>query len=254
MTQPVAALFKDDKKFWRMRSRRYNKLQWARNQGYLHFFLHLGRFSKKDSVLDIGTGTGIIAHSVAPKVSQVTGIDISPQMLVQAREKAHANETFLQGDVHALEFPNDYFSRITARMVFHHVVKDSRQAIKECHRVLKPGGLMLLSEGVPPSKRVKPFYVKIFKLKENRLTFFEEDLVGLMKAGGFKSVESKVYRSRKMSINNWLKNSGLPDAVQKKIFDLHLGLSKEGQKDYNMKITADDCIIDMKFVVVIGKK
>ena len=251
MTSPTS---KSEKKFWTTRSKKYGKLQWAKNEGYLDCFVRLGSFGKKDEVLDIGTGTGIIAHAVAPKVKKVTAIDICPSMLMQAREGSRANETFEVGDVRALSFPSDRFNRITARMVFHHVTKDNRRAIRECYRVLKPGGAMILSEGVPPSRRVRPFYVKMFKLKEKRVTFYREDLVSLMRAGGFKDIRVETYWSRRMSIQNWLKNSGLPEAVQKKIFDMHLKLSPGGKRDYSMKITADDCIIDMKFLILIGKK
>lgn len=252
----LSKCFSNEGNFWRMRSRGYARLQWARNKGYLGFFMRKGKFRPTDHVLDVGTGTGIIAHAVAPYVNTVTAIDISRPMLKQARAHAHPNEKFRPGDVRDLPFRDGKFDKITARMVFHHVTHQNHRAIRECHRVLKEGGTMILSEGIPPTRRVKDFYVKIFKLKEKRITFYKEDLVLLMKAGNFCDIRVHTFWSRKMSVMNWLKCSGLPEKTQKKIFQLHLDLFPAGKRDYNMRITKNraDCFIDMKFLVLTGRK
>ncbi len=247
---------REERAFWKTRSRGYKKLQWAKNKGYLGFFIRKGKFKRTEHVLDVGTGTGIIAHAVAPHVKKVTAIDISKPMLKQARANAHPNESFEPGDVRGLHFKDARFDKITARMVFHHVTHQNHKAMRECRRVLKDGGTMVLSEGVPPSRRVKDFYVKIFKLKEKRITFYKEDLVALMKAGSFRDIRVHTFISRRMSIMNWLRASGLPEKVQQKIFRMHLDLFPAGKRDYKMKInkTRTDCFIDMKFLVLTGRK
>mgnify|MGYP001443579375 CR=1 FL=1 len=71
--------------FWKTRATAYEKLEWAIKGGYLHAFLDAGNFATDDHVLDIGTGTGIVAHTIAPFVERVVGIDISDDMLGHAR-------------------------------------------------------------------------------------------------------------------------------------------------------------------------
>lgn len=237
-----------------MRSRKYNKLEWAQKGTYLQTFVKLGRFNRHDTVLDVGTGTGIIAKAVAPSVRSVVGIDISPDMLKFASQNAQENEQYLLGDVHSLKFLDSSFSKITARMVFHHVTQNNTRAIIECHRVLKPGGSMILSEGVPPTKEIKSWYTRMFKLKEHRVTFYEEDLVGLMRKGGFKKIKVATYWLRQASILNWLKSSGIPQTNQDKIFKMHLSLNEAGKKAYNMTLKDGDCFIDMKFLILVGTK
>lgn len=85
-----------------------------------------------------------------------------------------------------------------------------------CSQMLKPGGMMIFSEGVPPTKRVKNDYIRIFKLKEKRVTFYEEDLIRLMKKSGFKKIKVKIITLKNMSIKNWLSNNSLPKSKQKK--------------------------------------
>ena len=175
-------------------------------------------------------------------------------MLEHAFEHRTDNEEFVKMDATQLDIKDNSFSKVTARMVFHHILEDPQKAMDECYRVLKPGGMMVFSEGVPPSEGVKPFYTEMFKLKEDRLTFMEDDMIGIMEKSGFKNIKKEIYWSKESSIRNWLNNSGLPADTRDKIFNMHIELDEGGKQDYNMVIDNNDCFIDMKFVILVGEK
>ncbi|MBI4982295.1 MAG: class I SAM-dependent methyltransferase [Candidatus Omnitrophica bacterium] len=175
-------------------------------------------------------------------------------MLSQAHKQKNDNIEFLQMDATNLRFSEGCFTKLTARMVFHHIIENTQKAMDECFRVLKKGGRMVFSEGIPPSEHVKGFYTEMFKLKEERITFMEEDLDELMVNSGFKIVKKTIHWNKKSSIRNWLENSGLDTARQDEIFKMHLDLDEKGKKDYNMVIENGDCYIDMKFVILVGQK
>lgn len=240
--------------FWQKRAASYGRLEWATKSGYLHAFLDSGFFQHSDLVLDIGTGTGIVAHTLSDHIARAIGIDISPSMLVHALAQRVANEIFMLCDARSLPFSDNTFSKVTARMVFHHILEDTDKAMSECFRVLKRGGLMIFSEGVPVTEYVKPFYIEMFKLKEERLTFMDEDLERLMRGAGFKKIKKMIHWNRKSSIRNWLENSGLAKEIQEAIFKMHLELDEQGKEDYSMVIANGDCFIDMKFVILVGEK
>ena len=238
--------------FWKKRSERYNTLEWANHRSYLDAFAQAGDFKKTDIVLDVGTGTGIVAHAISPLVKQVIGLDKSQDMLEHSNW--YENMYFIRRDILNPIFKDEVFDKVTTRQVFHHILEGTQEAMDECYRVLKKGGKMIFSEGVPPSEEVKEDYIEIFKLKEERLTFMEEDLTTLMEKAGFKNIQISISWLRQMSIKNWLVNSGLPQPTQDKIFKLHVNAADYFKEVYNLMENGGDCFIDMKMVILVGEK
>lgn len=101
-----------------------------------------------ETVLDIGTGTGIAARLIAPQVHYVTGIDFAPAMVEVARQIAArdglSNITFLQEDVHQMQISGDRFDRVIASFGLN--ATDPRRSLPEIFRVLKPGGWLCFQE------------------------------------------------------------------------------------------------------------
>lgn len=238
--------------FWRKRAEHYNELEWANEKLYLDTFINVGDFKKRELALDVGTGTGIVAHAVSPLVREVIGLDKSQAMLEHSNW--NGNMYFIKRDILKPIFADHVFDKVTARMVFHHITKGTQKAMNECYRILKKGGKMILGEGVPPSKEVKEDYIEIFKLKEDRLTFYEEDLFSLMAKAGFKNIETHIVWLREMSVRNWLEKSGLPKSIQDKIYKMHVNAKEYFKSAYNMRITKKDCLIDMKMAILVGEK
>jgi len=235
---------------WKNRAKYFNKLEWATDKSYLDALIKAGAFNKTHAVLDVGTGTGIVAQAIAPLVKEVIGLDKSPEMLNQG---SWNNVCLIRGDIRQTTFENGIFDRVIARHVFRHIVDGTQRAAHECFRVLKKGGIMVLSEGVPPSPESKEDYIRIFKLKGNRLVFMEDELIALMKRAGFTSIQLDTVWLRRMSVRNWLANSGLPERKQGKIFQLYDSLTTY-RRDCNMVEGNDDRLIDMKMAIVTGKK
>jgi SAM-dependent methyltransferase len=102
-------------------------------------------------VLDAGCGSGGIAVSFAEECEQAVGLDIKNKFgdagVVLARERGVTNAVFVQGDGTTLPFTSGSFDLVLSHSVIEHV--DSADAyLAECHRVLKPGGVLFLQ--TPP--------------------------------------------------------------------------------------------------------
>jgi ubiquinone/menaquinone biosynthesis C-methylase UbiE len=103
-----------------------------------------------EHVLDIACGTGIVARNVAPRVGSqgmVIGIDLNPNMLSMARVAAERDGLTIEwrlSPAEKLPFPDGNFDLILCQfglMFF----TDRHAALKEMHRVLRPGGRIVLS-------------------------------------------------------------------------------------------------------------
>lgn len=238
--------------YWRERASKYNKLEWVTGKDYLDVLFKAGDFNKHHSVLDIGTGTGVVANRIAPYVKEVFALDSSRDMMKQSELKD--NIYFIPLDIRKHFFADGLFDRITARMVFHHILEDRNLAMKMCYNYLVPGGLMILAEGVPPSSDCYDEYEQIFKLKEERVCFTEDDLLIMLWAAGFKKIKTFKHINKKFSVKNWLDNNNIDEQTKDKIFDLHINASAVFKESYNMETTDDDCLIDVKNIIMVGKK
>jgi ubiquinone/menaquinone biosynthesis C-methylase UbiE len=101
---------------------------------------------KGEHVLDVGTGTGLVAHLVAPRVSpgSVIGIDLSDNMLALARSKKSRNVQFLGMAAERLIFKPETFDLVTMGEALAYV-SDPTDALAEAHRVLRSGGRLAVS-------------------------------------------------------------------------------------------------------------
>ncbi len=105
------------------------------------------------SALDLATGSGHTAFAVAPYLGRVIGLDLTPEMLAEARrlrsDRAISNVEFQVGDVHRLPFRDGAFDLVTSRRAPHHFSRILR-ALSEMVRVLRPGGRLVIDDRSVP--------------------------------------------------------------------------------------------------------
>lgn len=98
-------------------------------------------------VLDAGTGTGYLTGMIAPLVGEVTGVDCSPSMLRQAREKmaqaGYQHVNFKEGMAEQLPAATASMDVAMCHMLLHHVISP-RTVLNELRRVVRPGGYILI--------------------------------------------------------------------------------------------------------------
>lgn len=103
--------------------------------------------TRSGRVLEIGVGTGLSLRHYRPHL-EVTGIDVSPEMLARAREKVAAGglshiARIAEMDARALDFPDGHFDTVVA-MFLVSVVPEPERVLAEMARVCKPGGEVLI--------------------------------------------------------------------------------------------------------------
>jgi demethylmenaquinone methyltransferase / 2-methoxy-6-polyprenyl-1,4-benzoquinol methylase len=133
------------------------------DQGWRRRLVSLLRLTGREKVLDVCTGTGKLAFLLSKKVKEgaVMGVDFSGEMLGEARKKLNgrpANISFAFSDAKDLNFPDNSFDVVTVSFGMRNI-PDTAAALREAHKVLKPGGRFCCLELTPPRNRwVKPLY------------------------------------------------------------------------------------------------
>jgi len=103
--------------------------------------------------LDIGTGAGHAAFALAPIAQQIIGLDITPQMVQEARrnacERGIAQYQASVGNAEHLPFPDASFSLVICRYTGHHFHNPAR-VVREVARVLTVAGRFLVVDNTSP--------------------------------------------------------------------------------------------------------
>ncbi|MBE9041341.1 methyltransferase domain-containing protein [Oscillatoriales cyanobacterium LEGE 11467] len=188
------------------------------------------RLSPGQQVLDIATGTGMVALLAAQIVKMeghVIGIDISTGMLERARQKLKAsglkNIEFQLADGEALSFRENHFDTIfcSSAMIW---MSDLHRALRLWQRCLKPGGLLCFHAfadtafvgGVVSQKILEKYDVS---LSLNKPTGTTQKCYDLMDAAGFENIEIKSepdgsYISLEQAKGMWIGDSSFPTPGQ----------------------------------------
>ena len=100
-------------------------------------------------VLDVATGTGLVAAELVRRGFRVTGVDQSPEMLASARRRFGARVELVEASAEALPFDDASFDHLTVTYLLRYV-EDPAATLVELARAVRPGGVVASLEfGVP---------------------------------------------------------------------------------------------------------
>jgi ubiquinone/menaquinone biosynthesis C-methylase UbiE len=188
----------------------FTQLSQHSNQFGLELVLKLSEPKQSDSVLDIACGTGIISCEFAKIASQVTGIDLTPAMIEQAKilqkDNNLKNITWKIGDVSNLPFDDNVFSIVVTRYSFHHIL-EPKKVLEEMKRVCISGGKIMIIDVTPDKDKVDA-YNQVEKLRDSShvkaLTFSE--LERMMKDAGLINLKAE-HHGLEMELEKILQSS-----------------------------------------------
>lgn len=164
----------------------------------LHRYQWASAQAKNKVVLDAGCGSGYGSEQLAKAgAKKVYGVDLAGDSINYCQTH-YQNPclVFARGDLTKLSFGDNFFDLICAFEVIEHI-KDYPKALAEFYRVLKPGGILLIST---PNKAVyspdsrRPFYP--FHYRE----FYLADLKEMLKSFEIKKLQGQYIKGRKMML------------------------------------------------------
>jgi len=164
------------------------KQRWARRVRMLSTHLAPGT-----SVLELGCGTGYFTRELARSGAEIVAIDVSPELMEIARANCSApNVRFQIQNAYDLSYADAIFDFVVGSSVLHHL--EVTPALREIHRVLKPGGAIcftepnMLNPQIAIQKNV-PWIKRRLGDSPNETAFFRWPLRRLLEASGYHEVQ-----------------------------------------------------------------
>jgi len=116
----------------------------------------------KGHVLDVATGTGLVAAELLQRGFEVTGVDQSVEMLAVANQRLDGSVELVEASAESLPFPDCSFDHLTFTYLLRYV-DEPGAVLSELARVVRPGGVVASLEfGVPrgPARPLWDGYVE----------------------------------------------------------------------------------------------
>jgi ubiquinone/menaquinone biosynthesis C-methylase UbiE len=196
----------------------------------LQEMLELAHPRPGDLALDVATGAGHVALALAPRVRRVHGLDLTREMLDQARrlmsERQIANIDWVIGDAERLPFEDETFNLYTVRAAPHHF-QDIDAFLHEAFRVLQPGCHAIFIDCAPPLPARDVLHeVEVRRDPSHVLSMTVDEWVGRLEHAGFE-IETATARELDWDFENWMRNMAVPQPVVTELAEIVV--SAQGQ-------------------------
>jgi ubiquinone/menaquinone biosynthesis C-methylase UbiE len=194
----------------------YSRAAFHTSSERLREVIDLGRPQPDDLVIDVATGTGNTALALAPLVRRVVGLDLTREMLDEARrvtaERGVVNADWILGDACVLPFADQTFDLYTVRAAPHHFV-DLDAFLNEAFRVLKPGRHAAFVDCAPPAAARDVMHeVEVRRDPSHVRSLTVEEWTQRLEAAGFE-VEVAKDRELDWDFEDWMRNMAVAPAL-----------------------------------------
>jgi ubiquinone/menaquinone biosynthesis C-methylase UbiE len=221
--------------------------------------LRLASPSRRDRALDVATGTGFTALALAPRCRRVIAVDLTPEMVAQARRlrrtRGVANVVFCLADAETLPFRDAVFDLVTCRVAAHHF-PHLRQALGEMARVTRPGGRVVLDDTCTPED---PELGELMNAWERRrdpshvANHPPSRLRALLEDCGLR-VEDAHHARVLLEFDDWVRRAGVSPADAEELRRSFMEASPAARAAFQIRVDGHDVRFSWDEIVVRGVK
>ena len=153
------------KNFWDRNAGRYDRFMRKDRAAYDEMYALIRPIVRYKTVLELATGTGLIAKNIVNAAAHIEATDASPEMILEAkRDNRSAKLHFSVQDMFRLPYADKSFDVVIVSNALH-IVPQPEKALAEIHRVLKDDGVLIAPTfthaGNSFSGKVRAFFMKL---------------------------------------------------------------------------------------------
>ena len=156
---------REHKNFWDRNAGRYDRFMRKDRAAYEKMYGLIRPVVKGKTVLELATGTGLIAKNIVNAAAHIEATDASVEMIAEAKRNNHpAKLHFSVQDMFCLPYADKSFDVVIVSNALH-IVPQPEKALAEIHRVLKDDGMLIAPTfthaGNSFSGKVRAFFLKL---------------------------------------------------------------------------------------------
>ncbi|MFH1655282.1 MAG: methyltransferase domain-containing protein [Candidatus Omnitrophota bacterium] len=232
---------------FKKRAEKYDRSsEWVHDPVLINKIKDLAGAGPEAYLLDIGVGTGKISRVFKGGVSCLFGVDICMEMARQARL---FTDKIILSYAEKLPFKDDIFDVCVCRQALQFM--KLKEACSEMHRVLKPGGRLVLCHltAYGEGDKKETFLIQKLRNPARKNFFLPGDFSKMLKKDKFSDLKSFEYITRE-SVNQWIDYSAIGEEVKVKIREAYRKASDDFKRIHKIQFRDTDIFDSMKMILV----
>ncbi|MFR7710736.1 MAG: class I SAM-dependent methyltransferase [Gemmiger formicilis] len=156
---------REHKNFWDRNAGRYDRFMRKDRAAYETMYGLIRSVVKGKTVLELATGTGLIAKNIVNAAAHIEASDTSAEMIREAKRRNHSAKLYFSvQDMFCLPYADESFEAVIVSNALH-IVPQPEKALAEIHRVLRDDGVLIAPTfthaGNSFSGKVRAFFMKL---------------------------------------------------------------------------------------------
>lgn len=193
-------------------------------------------------VLDVATGGGQVAKTLAPHVKQVIATDLTPSMLESSRKSMNKmdNILYIIADAEALPLLGNSIDIVTCRIAAHHFPLPEA-FIQEVYRVLKPGGKCLFIDNIASDDSEEDQFLNQLEAMRDPSHVRAKTISewkALFEASGYTLLQEDK-RIKELPFHDWLQRTTDTEETRQQVIDFIQNADHKLQKYIHLQKKAD---------------
>ena len=134
---------REHKNFWEKNAGRYDRFMRKDRAAYETMYVLIRPVVKGKTVLELATGTGLIAKNIVNAAAHIEASDTSAEMIREAKRRNHSAKLYFSvQDMFCLPYADESFEVVIVSNALH-IVPQPEKALAEIHRVLRDDGVLI---------------------------------------------------------------------------------------------------------------
>ena len=189
---------REHKSFWDKNAGRYDRFMRKDRAAYEEMYERIRPLVRRKTVLELATGTGLIAKHIVNAVAHIEATDASAEMIAEAKRDNHSAKLYFSvQDMFRLPYADQSFDVVIVSNALH-IVPQPEKALCEIHRVLKDDGVLIAPTFTHAGNsffgKIRAFFMKLagFPLHSK---WTSEEYLAFLRQNGWTVRESAVLKA-----------------------------------------------------------